>query len=135
MNTSGFTELEHTADWALRVWAGSLEDLLAQAARGMYSLMEVKLADGPRIQRRLVLEGSDLESLLVSFLSELLYVGEEERLAFDRYELHLSPGRLDAWLEGAEFTEQRKEIKAVTYHKLEVRQTQTGWEVTIVFDV
>jgi SHS2 domain-containing protein len=29
----------------------------------------------------------------------------------------------------------RREIKAVTYHELEIRQTVDGLEVTLVFDV
>ena len=36
---------------------------------------------------------------------------------------------------GAPITEQAKEIKAVTYHKLQVVETVRGFEVNIVFDV
>ena len=31
----GFEEIRHTADWALRVWASNLSELLTEAARGM----------------------------------------------------------------------------------------------------
>jgi len=31
---SGFEEIRHTADWALRVWAPDLSTLFTQAAQG-----------------------------------------------------------------------------------------------------
>ncbi|HOC44079.1 MAG TPA: archease [Thermoanaerobaculales bacterium] len=131
----GHRELGHTADWALEVWAPDLATLLAEAAIGMYRLMGVVRADGPRQRRRLELEGADRESLLVEFLAELLYLAESEGLAFDVLELVAAEGRLEARLEGAPIGSQTKEIKAVTYHKLEVRDTDQGLETCIVFDV
>lgn len=131
----GHRELEHTADWALEVWAPDMATLLVEAAAGMYRLMGVALADGPRQRRRLELEAADRESLLVEFLAELLYLAESEGLAFDGLGLEVAGGRLAASLEGAPIGSQTKEIKAVTYHKLEVRDTQQGVETCIVFDV
>jgi len=131
----GHRELEHTADWALEVWAPDLAALLAEAARGMYRLMGVVLADGPRQGRRIELAGADRESLLVDFLAELLYLAESDGLAFDVLELEAAEGRLAASLEGAPMQSHTKDIKAVTYHRLEVRDTARGMETRIVFDV
>jgi SHS2 domain-containing protein len=132
---TGHRELEHTADWELEVWAPDLPSLLAEAARGMYRLMGVELADGPRARRRIELEASDREALLVEFLAELLYLGESDTLAFDGYDLSLERGRLTADLEGAPIRSRAKEIKAVTYHRLAVRDSPDGLVTRIVFDV
>jgi SHS2 domain-containing protein len=135
-NTSaGFSEIEHTADWELEVWAPDMATLLAQAAKGMYVLSETRLQPGPRVDRSLVFSIFDLETLLVDFLSELLYLGEDEGLAFDTYELDLDGERLRAQISGAPIASQAKEIKAVTYHNLEIREGDRGLEVRIVFDV
>lgn len=136
----GFTEIEHTADWALKVWAPDLSLLFAQAAVGMYWLMETSLKSSPRIERSLVMEGVDPETLLVGFLSELLYLGESEGLGFNQFEVAfqdtgLPAGKLSAVIVGAPIATQKKEIKAVTYHNLEVHHTEQGVTVTIVFDV
>jgi len=131
----GHRELEHTADWALQVWAPDMATVLAEAARGMYRLMAVVLDEGPRQRRRLELEAADRESLLVEFLAELLYLAESEGLAFDVLELDVAGNRLAASLEGAPIGSQSKEIKAVTYHRLQVRDTKRGIETCIVFDV
>ena len=131
----GHRELEHTADWALEVWAPDLAALLAESARGMYGLMGVVLAEGERQRRRLELAAADRESLLVDFLAELLYLAESEGLAFDSLELEAADGRLAARLEGAPIQAHTKDIKAVTYHRLEVRDTERGLLTRIVFDV
>ena len=131
----GHRELEHTADWALEVWAPNMATLLAEAALGMYRLMGVVLADGPRQRRRIELAAADRESLLVDFLAELLYLAESEGLAFDVLELEAAEDRLAASLDGAPMRSHTKGIKAVTYHRLEVRDTARGMETRIVFDV
>jgi SHS2 domain-containing protein len=73
--------------------------------------------------------------LLVSFLEQLLYLGEMEGLGFDEFEIEVNSGRLCVELGGAPIESQAKEIKAVTYHKLEIRETGRGLEANLVFDV
>jgi SHS2 domain-containing protein len=132
---AGYREREHTADWELEVWAPDLPCLLEQAARGMYRLIGVRLKGGPRHERIIELSVLDAESLIVDFLSELLYLVEEEGLAFDEFSLQISQDKLIAELTGAPLESLEKEIKAVTYHKLSVRKTDLGLQVNIVFDV
>lgn len=132
---AGFLEHEHTADWELEVWAPDFPGLLEQAARGMYAISGTHLEAEPRLSRYLELTAFDQESLLVRFLSELLILGEQERLGFDRFELELEDHRLSAVLEGAPICSQDKEIKAVTYHNLSIVENESGLQVRIVFDV
>jgi SHS2 domain-containing protein len=131
----GHREIEHTADWELEVWAEELGGLLAEAARGMYELMEVAISDTDRRPMRIELEADDREQLLVAFLNELLHLLDFEELAFDGFLLTVDDSRLDARLEGGAITGRGKEIKAVTFHRLTVRDTGTGFETRIVFDV
>ena len=132
---SGFLELAHTADWALKVWGPDLAHLLSEAAHGMYALMEVELSHEQPVAMPFEMKADDGESLLVSFLSELLYLGEDQGLAFDRFELDLQDFKLSGVLHGGLLASQRKEIKAVTYHELEIIYTGSRYEATIVFDV
>jgi len=130
-----FEEIQHTADWALRVRAADLPGLFVEAARGMNALTGVQLAEGPRAQRTFEAAAPDAEGLLVSFLSELVYMAEQERLAFDRFEIKVEGQTLRVELEGAPIVSMNKTIKAVTYHNLQIRQSGRGFEVEIVFDV
>ena len=135
-----FEELSHTADWSLRVWAADLAHLFVETARGMNALAGVKLAEKPRVRRTFSASAQDTESLLVSFLSELVYHIEQDNLAFDDFDLSVDledgqPGRLAAILRGAPILSLDKAIKAVTYHNLQIQQTARGYEIEIVFDV
>ena len=127
--------MAHTADWAIRVWAENLSGLFEQAASGMYSLLELKLEDEPRLNETLRLESLDLESLLVKFLSELLYHMEDKRIAYDKLSVQIKALQLMAQLEGRPITSQNKEIKAVTFHNLRIQHEGRIFKATIVFDV
>ena len=130
-----YEEIPHTADWSLRVWAGSLPALFAEAARGMNALAGVRLAEGPRTLRTFEAAAPDPESLLVTFLSELVYAAEQEKLGFDIFRITVEGETLKVEMEGAPLLSLNKAIKAVTYHNLRIQQTARGYEVEIVFDV
>ena len=132
----GFREVAHTADWELEVWAPDLTCLLEQAARGMYAISGTRLQPDQNCHRTFDLHALDAESLLVRFLTELLWLGQQEGLAFDSYWLTLEPGWvLHIELGGAPIASQEKEIKAVTYHNLVIRRIHKGLAVNSVFDV
>lgn len=136
---AGFLEKEHTADWEIEVWAPDLAGLMVQAARGMAALTGLELGQPGSEQREIHLQAGDAEGLIVDFLGELLWAGEQEGLAFDRFDLQVSSSdgglSLDGRMSGGKILAQSKEIKAVTYHRLEVKETVRGLEAGIVFDV
>jgi SHS2 domain-containing protein len=135
-NASGFEEISHTADWAVRVWAPDFNQLLIQSARAMNTLTEMKLMEGGSlVERHIQLSANDPESLLVAFLNELLFLQQQEGLGFNQIGLTLFGFEIQAVLKGAKILNLRKEIKAVTFHNLNILETEQGVEATIVFDV
>ncbi len=132
----GFRELAHTADWELEVWAPDLPTLLEQAALGMYTISGVQLEPGENQTRKIVLHAADAESLLVQFLSELLWIEQDQNLAFVRISVTVDDDyNLNADLSGSSIVKMDKEIKAATYHNLQVQASSAGLRVNIVFDV
>ena len=131
----GFEEISHTADWSVRVWAQDLPSLFVEAARAMNSLAGTVPAREPRQKRTFEVEAPDPESLLVAFLSELVYYQEQENLVFDTFDLRVAGKWLKMEMEGAEIASVDKAIKAVTYHNLKIERRKDGVEATIVFDV
>jgi SHS2 domain-containing protein len=132
---AGYREIEHTADCELHVWGSDESTLLEQSARGMYDLSQTILASKPRVVREFKIHFLDRESLIVDFLSELLFYGEDEGLGFDTFQIALDRGICTCCVIGAPIANHGKEIKAVTYHGMEVSETAHGLEVRIVFDV
>ena len=135
IGVAGFEEIEHTADWSLRVWGPDLANLLQQAAKGMLELSGIRLIAGKRQGREFIVEATDAEGLLVNFLGELLHILDQEGLAFDEYELTVAESMVKAKLKGAPVMDRKKEIKAVTYHNLRIENKSPGLEAIIVFDV
>jgi SHS2 domain-containing protein len=135
-----FEERFHTADWALHIWATELSALFSDAANGMRVLSGIVLEKKPRRRRALSLKAPDSESLLVAFLTEILFLGETEHLAFNKFSLHLESGEdggmiLKGTISGAPIHSMEKAIKAVTYHNLSICITERGFETDLVFDV
>ena len=132
----GFREHAHTADWELEIWAPDIPGLLEQAALGMYTISGVKLEHGITQTRTITLHATDAESLLVQFLSELLWLEQDQNLAFNCISVAVDDDySLIAELKGSNIIKMDKEIKAVTYHNLAVQASSRGLRVNIVFDV
>jgi len=129
--------VDHTADWALRVWGQDLADLMLNAAIGMNNLMIGDEITSPHtITRPLTLDAIDPETLLVDWLTELAYFAEMEQIIFPTIALsNVTPTHLEAQIQGSRVSELSKHIKAVTYHNLAIMETKNGLETTIVFDV
>lgn len=134
---AGYEIVDHTADWALRVYGANITELLVQAALGMTSLIAPDPLQVPtNIERHLELDAFDSETLLVDWLSELAYWAEDELLVFKEFELSdVTEIYLKAKVRGGRVPALAKHIKAVTYHELEIIKTERGLTATVVFDV
>jgi len=131
----GFIEIEHTADWAIKVWAVDMTGLFTQAALGMNWLMGLELKPEGHVEHRITLTANDYESLLVAFLNDILFELEINNIGFTDFNINISEMSLEAHLCGAQIKKLKKSIKAVTYHNLEIKNIHGRVEVTIVFDV
>lgn len=130
-------EVEHTADWSLRIRGRDLRELLINAARGMSHLLVADLDSLPHdVEEQFELEAYDAESLLVDWLGELAFWAEMHGVVFNQFDIHdITPTRLQATARGGVAPQLQKHIKAVTYHNLAVVKTEKGVEATVVFDV
>ena len=137
MVASGFVDLDHTADWAIRVRGVDLVDLFLQAAAGLLSLANPTPAPGhPSSRVWLRLMAADRETLLVRWLEELHFLLETQHLIPRSIQLRVSPDlRLIADLQVGDAASPGRSIKAVTFHGLNISETAAGLEATVVFDV
>lgn len=132
---SGFEEIQHTADWALKVWAQDFSSLLEQAARGMNHLMGVTVDPSQPTEIEISLAANDQESLLVGFLNRILYAVEMDSVGVETFEMFVNGFQVKAHLKGGKVIKLQKMIKAVTFHNLAIRSDENGLQTTIVFDV
>lgn len=135
-----FEVFEHTADVGIIARGGSLPQLFENCALGMFSLMAGLSAVEEREQRTIGAEGHDWESLLVNWLSSLLYYLDAEGLLLSRFCMtSLEPYRLKAIVYGEKIEPGRHElhfgVKAVTRHQLEIRREDGSYLARIIFDI
>ncbi|MBI5396192.1 MAG: archease [Verrucomicrobia bacterium] len=134
-----FEFFDHTADIGVHAYGRTLEELFANAARALYEA-QGRFATKERAVFKVELEAADTAELLVHWLAELLFLFNARQLYFDHFRLQITDGRkLVAQMDGGPVdfsqSEASEEIKAVTYHQLEVKQVPDGWMATVIFDV
>ena len=138
--TRFYQELEHTADWAVRVWGESAAALFEHAAEAMFELQGADLDATLQMTTAIDCQASDLAALLVAWLSELLYHSEVGDVAYIDFEVEITGGGSDeefsltALARGYAGRGPLAHVKAVTYYGLSVQQTDTGWDATVTFD-
>jgi SHS2 domain-containing protein len=135
---AGFEEVSHTADLEIRVQAKDLESLFRQAASGMFYLCGVEEVEKgiSSVKQSISLEAMDYEGLLILFLEELLYRLTEDYMYYEIGKINIdSEFSLKAKLKGTQIKSYQRDIKAVTYHNLNIQRTDEGYAVNIVFDI
>ena len=136
--TRGFEEVSHTADLEIKAWGKNLNDLFISAAEGMLHLCGVEdYEEGfSDINETINLDAMDYEGLLILFLEELLYRLTEDYMLFQVHKLTISDSfSLKAKLRGTQIKSYQRDIKAVTYHRLNIQETDDGYTVNVVFDI
>jgi SHS2 domain-containing protein len=133
-----FEEISHTADIKIRVRAPTLEALFSET---FYALMQVMYgtARSGGIIKEIKVESPDNESLLLDFLSEVLFVSEVESLVFFNASISIHGSRLTAELSGEPFDPIRhaggSEVKGISYSGLSIIHDANGYMLDIIFDV
>ncbi len=130
--------LEHTADARVECTGATFAELLEAAARALGAVAFRRVDDRCEIQRVLSIVADGPEDAVVRWLQELIYLVEAERFAPVRFDFRQAGARsVEAVVEGYAYgpDERQDEVKAATYHGMEVRQSETGWRAEIIFDL
>jgi SHS2 domain-containing protein len=136
-----FEILDHTADVGLVAWGETKEEVFANAALGMFSLIcNVEEVNGG-FTIQVEVEGSDYEDLLVTWLNELLYLFEAEEVLLKEFNIQeLGQYYLKAQVEGEPLDTQKhhvqRVVKACTYYEVKVEEIRPQlWRAQVYFDI
>jgi len=141
-----FEILEHPADVGFLAYGTTLMELFENAALAMCSLACAQEKIGEREQREIAATGADVESLLYSWLTEILAVADAEQLVFRRAPISEfrepqagAPGTALGIAHGEKFDRGRHAagtyIKAVTLHQFAVERTGSGFRARVYLDL
>lgn len=130
--------LEHTADLKIQARGKDMAELFSCILKGMFESCRPVVKNESIINRRIKLSSSDLESLLVDFLSEALYLSDVNNEIYFNADLAIKQKnkkkQLKGEIKGKKIERLGLEIKAVTWHDLEVKKVNNQWQATVLFD-
>ncbi len=132
--------LEHTADFGIRVWGKTLDELFINAAIGMYELIAdiSKITPGESVT--VEVEAEDRDLLLRDWLAELLYYFNNKNMLLSEFKIHkIDDKYIKSEAKGENIDENKHdllhEVKAVTYHRLHIEEKEGLLTTEIIFDV
>ena len=138
-----FEILEHTADIGIAAYGKNKREVFINAAKGMFEIIAGETKNlKENFYDKIKLEADNLEGLLFAWLNELLYIGETRLVILNKFQIkELSDFQIKAEVGGTKINPPsikiEKEIKAVTYHRLEIKKDEESglWSAQIIFDI
>ena len=139
----GFKILENivSGDFAFEASGETLEDLFTSCAEACFSAMAELSKVEQLIDYSIDISADSLDDLLVDFLSELIYLKDAEKIFFSRFDIDIDTDNisLNAVARGEKIDYNKHEIKvdvkAATYHNLEIKRVEKGFKVKVILDL
>jgi SHS2 domain-containing protein len=135
-----YKRIDPTADCGIEVWGADLKSLFQNAGLALFDLIADSGRIEPAMEDTIHVDGSDWADLMVNWLRELLYFWTGKEMLIKEIAVReIAEFRLSAAIRLEPYDPEKHllnhEIKAVTYHGLQVTPFSDGWKSTIVFDV
>jgi len=130
--------LNHRGDLQIKIIGDSKKKIFEKAMLAMLKLAGYQAEEKSQItETKIKIKSFDLNSLLVDFLNEILYLIETKKLVFQKIKFkELSDNCLEARLIGKSLKRMDLQIKGVSYHNLAIYQRKDRlWEAIILFDI
>ena len=144
-----FEYLDHVADMRFIARGNTLEEVFKNAALATLSAIADISAVQPQTEFEIELQTIDLENLMVDFLSELLFLFDAEETVLGTVFVQEVGSKKDEhgeeiWFIRASVSGEpinsakhhfETEVKAVTYNKIRIEKTASGFETEVVLDL
>ncbi|MBI5076918.1 archease [Candidatus Falkowbacteria bacterium] len=133
-----FQILEHPTDLKIKVRGRTLAELFKNAGLALFRSIDSRelLPKAAGEWREIRVESADQESLLVDWLNELIGIHEVEKENYFNIEiLKLTKNSVKTKIRGIASMADRFDVKAATYHDLEIKKNKGGFEAVVLFDI
>jgi len=131
--------LEHTADIGIKITGNSITEIFWKAIHATADLLSGGIEIQPVIERGFSVEEENIETAFVSILEEIIYFFEKEMFLPSVCSVNIDKDLYKINLKGnivsAEEVKNGTEIKAVTYHQLEIKEVNGQYQATVIFDI
>ena len=135
-----FEIIDHTADIGIIAYGTDVKELFSNAALALFSLITEPESVEEKLHLDLEVSSEDIDSLLVEWLNELIYLFDAKHILFSRFDIKsLTHNELKATCYGEGFDPMKHKIKigvkAATYHMLKIDKNGDGCKAQIILDI
>ena len=128
--------INHPSDIGIEAFGKDKKELFENSAFSMMDMMFELSGVKKEMSFDVKVTGDDQVSLLVSWLSELLYLSDSNHVALSDFKItKMSDAELEAKVYGGKIGKVKRFIKAATYNQLEIKKEKGSWKSRIIFDV
>ena len=134
-----FEYFEATADIGFNAYGRNLNEAFENAGLAMFNIISDTADVAPSEEISFEVTSEDHVALLYDYLEELLFYHEIEFMLFSEFHVEIDENlHLKATIKGEAIDwdkhERKTEIKAITFHKMDVRQSETV-EIQAIVDL
>lgn len=140
-----FLEKAVTADVAFEAVGKSLNEVFSNSALATMETMVDTTTVHPRLSKLIKLQSKELNALLVDFLNEIVYYKDSEQILLGRFEVNVEQKKENGvWLLTAKIAGEpidykrhllRADVKAATWHLLEIKKVGKTYIARVVLDI
>ena len=131
------------ADMGVIAEGETLEEAFREAARALIDLMVDINTVEKKVEKRITVKSEDLYSLLYDFLTEILIIRDSEGIVFSDFCIKIyreeDGYRLECIAYGEELDKEKhnpkEEVKAITYHKMEIEEKDGKYIIKYIVDI
>ena len=141
-NAEGFELVPSDAEIRMKAWGRTIKELYLNAMRGMASFMKPGVfaagAKNKKERQAIRVEAVDINTLLVEFLSQVTALSDIHNTVYTNLAVKtLGDNFLEGEISGVEADESDREIKAVSYHEVDIKRNPASglYETALVFDI
>ncbi len=155
-----FEYFETTADMGVIARGKTLEEAFKESAKALFNLMVNIDNIEKKVKREIEISSEDLYSLLYDFLTELLVIMDSEYLIFSDFDIEIHKKENEQKKEktkneknenkeeeyilkcvaygeklNKEKHEPKEEVKAITYHKMDIKKENDEYIIKYIVDL
>jgi SHS2 domain-containing protein len=130
-----------SADFIFDAYGQTLEDLFKACATACFTAMTEIEPVEPIKEYNLMVDGEDLNELLYNYIAELIYLKDTEKSFFSYFEIHIAEDKksLSSVVRGEPIDYDKHviktDVKAVTYHDLNITERNGEYVTRMVLDL
>ncbi|MFP3165551.1 MAG: archease [Acidianus sp.] len=136
-----FEFFDNTADVGIKAYGRTLEEAFENSALAVFEVMTDTSKVDPVEERKVTIDGIDLENLLYRWIESLLVYYDSELMLFSKFKVKIDQDNMrlegEAW--GEKFNEEKHEkrtlVKAMTYSLMSINKVGDMYEITFVVDI